>query len=84
MEDCNYPKDYSFSVDSTSLKSLQLDVGAGKLIVTENSASNEVRVVTTACVDSSRRLEELDLAHHVLGFELRVLTQRYLNGGIFS
>jgi len=47
-EDCNYPKDYSFSVDSTSPKSLQLYVGTGKLIVTENSASNEVRVVTTA------------------------------------
>ena len=83
-EDCSYSKDYSFSVDSASLESLQLDVGAGKLIVTGNSASYEVRVVAAACADWSKRLEDLDLAHHVFGSDLRVITQRYRNGGIFS
>ena len=56
-EDYSYSKDYSFSVDSASLESLQLDVGAGKLIVTGNSASNKVRVVATACADSSKLLK---------------------------
>ena len=83
-EDCSYSKDYSFSVDSASLESLQLDVGAGKLIVTGNSASYEVRVVAAACADWSKRLEDLDLAHHVFGSDLRVLTQRFRNGGISS
>jgi hypothetical protein len=71
-------------VDAAYLERLQLDVGAGKLIVTGNSASNEVRIVVTACADSSRRLEELDLTHRVLDSDLRVRTQRYRNGGVFS
>jgi hypothetical protein len=83
-DDSRYSKDYDFAVDATSLESLQLDVGAGKLIVTGNSASDEVRIVATARADSSRRLEELDLTHLVLGSELRVRTQRYRNGGVFS
>jgi hypothetical protein len=81
-DDSRYSKDYDFAVDATSLESLQLDVGAGKVIVTGNSASDEVRVVATARADSSRRLEELDLTHLVLGSELRVRTQRYRNGGV--
>ena len=57
VEDYSYFKDYSFSVDSASLESPQLDVGAGKLIFTGNSASNKVRVVATACADSSKLLK---------------------------
>lgn len=83
-DDCRYSKDYDFAVDTASLESLQLDVGAGKLIVTGNSASNEVRVVATACANSSKRLEELDLTHRVLGSDLRVRSERYRNGGISS
>ena len=56
-EHSSYSKNYSFSVDSASLESLQLDVVAGKLIVTGNSASNKVRVVATACADSSKLLK---------------------------
>ena len=56
-EDYSYFKGYSFSVDSASLESPQLEVGAGKLIVTGNSASNKVRVVATACADSSKLLK---------------------------
>jgi hypothetical protein len=56
-EDSSYSKNYSFSVDSAYLESPQLDVAAGRLIVTGNSASNEIRVVATACADSTKLLK---------------------------
>jgi hypothetical protein len=83
-DDCRYSKGYDFAVDAAPLDRLQLDVGAGKLIVTGNSASNEVHIVATACAISIRRLEELDLTHRVLDSDLRVRTQRYRNSGVFS
>ena len=83
-DDCRYSKDYDFSVDATSLESLRLDVGAGSLKVTGNPANTEVRVVATACADSSRRLEELDITHRVLDSDLRVRSEQYRNGSIFS
>lgn len=83
-DDCSYSKDYDFSVDAASLESLQLAVGAGKLTVTGNSASNEVRVVATACANTSKRLEELDLTHQVRNSDLLVRTERHRSGSFLS
>ena len=83
-ENCRYSKDYDFAVDAASLQSLQMDVGAGELVITGDSASNEIRVAATACASSMNRLEELDLRHRVRGSELFVRTERYRSGGILS
>lgn len=83
-DSCRYSKDYNFSVDAASLENLQLDVGAGNLTVTGDSASNSVRVVATACANSRNRLEELDLTHRVRDSDLLVRTERYRSGSIFS
>jgi len=83
-ENCRYSKDYDFTVDATSLQSLQLDVGAGELVVTGDSAISEVHVVATACASSRHRLEELDLTHRVRDSELLVRTERHRSGGILS
>jgi len=78
-DDCRYSKDYDFAVDAASLESLRLDVG-----VTGNSASNEVSIVATACANTSKRLEELDLTHRVRNTDLLVRTERHRSGSIFS
>lgn len=83
-DSCRYSKDYDFAVDSASLESLRMDVGAGQLTVTGDSAGNEIRVVATACASSRDRLEELDLTHRVRDSELLVRTERYRSGSIFS
>ena len=83
-EDCRYSKDYDFSVDAASLESLRLDVGAGSLSIEGNAGSNEVRVVATACANSSRRLEELDLSHRVRDSDLLVRTERHRSGSFLS
>ncbi len=83
-DDCRYSKDYDFSVDAASLESLRLDIGAGKLFIEGNSASNEVRVVATACANSRKRLDELDLNHRVRDSDLLIRTERYRSGSIFS
>ena len=83
-DDCRYSKDYDFSADAASLESLRLDVGAGKLIVTGNSARNEVSVVATACANTSERLEELDLNHRARDSELLVRTERHRSRSFLS
>ena len=83
-DDCRYSKDYDFSVDAASLESLRLDVGAGSLSVEGNAASNEVRVVATACANSRKRLDDLDLTHRVRDSDLLVRTERYRSGSFFS
>ena len=83
-EDCRYSIDYDFSVDAASLESLRLDVGAGSLSIEGNPASNEVRVVATACANSRERLDDLDLTHRVRDTDLIVRTQQYRSGSVFS
>ena len=83
-DDCLYSKNYDFSVDAASLESLQLNVGAGKLTVTGNSISNKIRVVATACANTSRRLEELDLTHRIRDADFLIHTERHRSGGFLS
>lgn len=81
---CRYSKDYDFSVDAASLESLRLDVGAGELSIEGDSASNEVRVIATACADSRRRLDDLNLTHSLRDSDLLVRTELNRRGSIFS
>jgi hypothetical protein len=83
-DDCRYSKEYDFSVDSASLEKLRLDVGAGSLSVEGSAASNEVRVVATACANSRNRLDELDLTHRIRDSDLLIRTERYRSSSIFS
>lgn len=83
-DNCSYSKDLSFSVQASALSGLQMDIGAGNLVIEGDSASNEIRVEATACANSSRRLEELQLTHRVHDSELRVRTERHRGRGLLS
>jgi len=82
--DCRYSKDYDFAVDADALRELRLNVGSGSLSIEGDSASNEVRVVATACADSNNRLNDLELTHRVRDSDLLIRTEQNNSGNIFS
>jgi DUF4097 and DUF4098 domain-containing protein YvlB len=86
-DSCRYSRDINFEVAADELARLDIEVGAGYLHINSDTGSNSVSVRATACADSERRLDEIDLTQTRRGNTLAITSEigdDWLSFNLFS